>query len=484
VDPTARVKMLLTYQDGSTRNETIVSSSLSTSPGPKFDITAFSLAGSMDLSQSFVPLVASDPNVMYSSVVVYTCAPSTAYGFWFWQGNVANSIVGVRYYTEYADTATSHYVGYTASFEKTVESLTTTGGSYATTMQTIFAGSQSTVLAESVLRQKVDFQLAGTATTGTDYYRAAGSAQDITTNMQTRVVNIAGQKDFYLQQLNSDYVQLSSWASSTIYIPTGNATEILATTPGALALGRITATTAVAGGQPLATLSTIPGLGEVGTVYTAIQTGAATSLVSPTTPTPASNVMPANTEWTFNGETVEGTLIPTGNPALVKSGTVEAWLYINTMTDTMGIVHKGTNPNFSDEAYSLQGWGAGGQIAMIVDQNGNYDAAFSDINLNTGKWYYIVGIWDVTGGNRYIQLYINGVLHGSGTPNVIYPNGTSDTPTLGMMVGSQLPYLYNSTWGYFGVNGKIVGVNVTPSAMSPTAILAKYNTNVGYTSSW
>jgi hypothetical protein len=194
--------------------------------------------------------------------------------------------------------------------------------------------------------------------------------------------------------------------------------------------------------------------------------------------------MPANTEWTFNGETVEGTLIPTGNPALVKSGTVEAWLYINTMTDTMGIVHKGTNPNFSDEAYSLQGWGAGGQIAMIVDQNGNYDAAFSDINLNTGKWYYIVGIWDVTGGNRYIQLYINGVLHGSGTPNVIYPNGTSDTPTLGMMVGSQLPYLYNSTWGYFGVNGKIVGVNVTPSAMSPTAILAKYNANVGYTSSW
>jgi hypothetical protein len=484
VDPTARVRMLLTYQDGSTRNETIVSSSLSTSPGPKFDITAFSLAGSMDLSQSFVPLVASDPNVMYSSVVVYTCAPSTAYSFWFWQGNVANSIVGVRYYTEYADTATSHYVGYTASFEKAVESLTTTGGSYATTMQTIFAGSQSTVLAESVLRQKVDFQLAGTAPTGTDYYRAAGSALDITTNMQTRVVNIAGQKDFYLQQLNSDFVQLSSWANSTIYIPTGNATEILATTPGALALGRITATTAVAGGQPLATSSTIPGLGEVGTVYTSIVSGAAASPVSPTTPTPASNVMPANTEWTFNGENVEGTLAPVGNPVLKQSGTVEAWLYINTMTDTMGIVHKGTHADFSDEAYSLQGWGAGGQIAMIVDQNGVYDAAFSDINLNTGKWYYIVGIWDVTGGNRYIQLYINGVLHGSGTPNVIYPSGTSDSTSVGMMVGSQLPVAYDATWGYFGVNGKIVGVNVTPSAMSPTAILAKYNANVGFTSSW
>ncbi len=482
VDLSARNKMLLTFRDGSTRNETIISSSLS--GGPKFDPAAFTITGSLDLSQAFLPAVSADSHVMFSSVVLYTFTPSTSYNFWFWQGNAANAIVGVRYYTEYADTGSQRYIGYTANFEKTVETLSTSGGSYASAMQTIFVGSQSTVLAESVLRQKVSFTLAGiNATDPVNYWRAGGSALDLTTNMKTRVVNIAGQKDFYLSQLNSDYVQLSSYANSTIYIPTGNATEIVASNASALAFGRTTSSTAVAGGQPLAVNTVDPLLGtEIGTLYNAIMLGAATS-TAPNAPT--SNIMPANTAWTFNGAQVEGTLInPLTLPTLTTSGTVEAWVYITQMTDTMGIVHKGVNPNFSDEAYSLQGWGSGGQIAMIVDRNGSYDAAFSDINLNTKKWYYIVGTWDVTGGSRYVRLYINGVLHGSGTPSVIYPSGTTDTTSLGMMVGSQLPVSYNATSGYFGVNGKIVGVNLSASAMSAADILTKYNSYQGYTTTW
>jgi hypothetical protein len=479
-DQAARVKMLLTFRDGSARNETIVSSSLA--GGPLFSPSAFDIAGSLDLSQAFLPAaVAAGGNVMFSSVVLYTLTPSTSYNFWFWKGNSANAIVGVRYYTEYADVSANRYIGYTASFEKAVETLSTSGGSYASAMQTVFVGSQSTVLAESVLRQKAGFALAGTAPTG-DYWRASGSALDLTTNMKSRVVNIAGLKDFYLSQLNSDYVQLSSLASSTIYIPTGDATEILANDATALAFGRTTSSTAVAGGQSLAVTVVDPLLGtEISKLYHSIQLGADSSAISNA---PASNVMPANTAWTFNGYQVEGTLInPTPGP-LTTSGAVEAWVYINQMTDTMGIVHKGTNANFSDEAFSLQGWGSGGQIAMLVDRSGSYDAAYSDINLNTGKWYYLVGTWDVTGGNRYLRLYINGVLHGSGTPSAINPLGTTDATSTGLMVGSQLPVSYNSTWGYFGVNGKIVGVNLSATPMSAAAALANYNAYKDYAISW
>jgi hypothetical protein len=479
-DQAARVKMLLTFRDGSARNETIVSSSLA--GGPLFSPSAFDIAGSLDLSQAFLPAaVAAGGNVMFSSVVLYTLTPSTSYNFWFWKGNSANAIVGVRYYTEYADVSANRYIGYTASFEKAVETLSTSGGSYASAMQTVFVGSQSTVLAESVLRQKAGFALAGTAPTG-DYWRASGSALDLTTNMKSRVVNIAGLKDFYLSQLNSDYVQLSSLASSTIYIPTGDATEILANDATALAFGRTTSSTAVAGGQSLAVTVVDPLLGtEISKLYHSIQLGADSSAISNA---PASNVMPASTAWTFNGYQVEGTLInPTPGP-LTTSGAVEAWVYINQMTDTMGIVHKGTNANFSDEAFSLQGWGSGGQIAMLVDRSGSYDAAYSDINLNTGKWYYLVGTWDVTGGNRYLRLYINGVLHGSGTPSAINPLGTTDATSTGLMVGSQLPVSYNSTWGYFGVNGKIVGVNLSATPMSAAAALANYNAYKDYAISW
>jgi hypothetical protein len=482
-DQSARIKMRLTFSDNSTRDETIVSSTLSSSPGPKFAPAALDISGSLDLSQAFIPTPSSDPKVMYSSVVVYTCSPSKTYTYWFWQGSEADKIIGVRYYTEYADTSASKYYGYTASFEKTVGTLSTTGGSYASSMQTIFTGSKSDVLAESVLRQKVDFPLAGTASTGADYYRASGASTGLSTSMKTRVVNISGKKDFYLSQSDSDFVQLSSWATSTIYTPQGNADEILATSAGALALGRTQASTAATGGQPLVVQTIDPGLGELGTVYTAITTGAAPSTAANA---PASNVLPAaNTAYTFNGQQVMGAEINASTiPALTTSGTVEAWVYLNAITDTMGIVHKGTNVDFSDEAYSLQGWGTSGQIAMIVDRNGSYDAAYSDINLNTGKWYYIVGTWDVTGSNRYVRLYINGALHGSSSPSVIYNQGTTDSTSIGMMVGSQIPVSYNSAWGYFGVSGKILGVNVSQIAMSASDISTKYSANKGNTGSW
>ncbi len=53
-----------------------------------------------------------------------------------------------------------------------------------------------------------------------------------------------------------------------------------------------------------------------------------------------------------------------------------------------------------------------------------------------------------------------------------------------VLLGSQLPSIYSSSYGYFGLNGKIVGVNITPSALTAAQILTNYNTYKGSTGSW
>ena len=112
------------------------------------------------------------------------------------------------------------------------------------------------------------------ATDPTDYWRASSTtATARVTNMQSRVVNIAGKKDFYIKQLDSDFASLGDWATSTIYVPTGNVDEILAASTSFGVMDRTQASTTVAGGQPLAVQTISGGLGELGQVYTSTRTG-------------------------------------------------------------------------------------------------------------------------------------------------------------------------------------------------------------------
>jgi hypothetical protein len=485
-DQSARVSMVLTFRDGSSRNETIISSSLS--GGPLFDPAQFDISGSLDLSQVFIPkTVSSTPplssGVKFSSVVMYYITPSTNYNFWFWQGQSNQTILGVRYYTEVADSASNSYTTYTLSFEKTLGDYTTTGGTFSQTMQDIFVGSTFDTLAESVLRQQVIYGLGQNTSGTTTYYVSSGSGAAMT-NMQTRVANITGKKDFYLTQLNSNQIALNSWATSTIYIPTGDVTEVLAETPANTLYTRTTSVS-MAGGQPLvvssSNISTM-GLGDIAEVYASIRNGASSMTVSSA---PPSNVMGDQQIWIFDGQTLPGTSI-SSVPVLTMKGTVEAWIYVNQMTDTMGIVHKGMAADFSDEAYSLQGWNNQGQIAFIVDNPGNsYDAVYSSSKINAKKWYYLVGTWDFTGVKKFINLYINGALTSTTTPTGLRAtSGAADSSSNGLMVGSQLPVSYSSAYGYFGVDGKIAGVNITQSSLSAAEVLAKYNQYKGYTSSW
>ena len=471
-DPTARVQMLLTFQDGSARNETIVSTSLS--GGPKFDPTAFDVGGSLDLSQAFFPATTTDPNlgVQYSSVVMYHVTPSTKYNYWFWSGSGAQTILGVRYYTEALSGGV--YTSHTVSFEKTIGTLTTTGGSFTSTLKTVLAGSQFDTLAESVLRQRVVYALkADNATPDL----ATGQA---TSNMRTRVVNIAGKKDFFLSQLNSDNVLLSSWATSTIYIPTGDAAEILA---GDSSAGVFTRNQQASPSSTPGTVrfTDILGIGDIATVYASIVAGSPVTSV-PNAPT--SNLNAAGVgEYLFDGSHVG---YQTTNPlsgAASQAGTVEAWVYLNQMTDTAGIVHNGESVDFTDEGYSLQGWGSAGQVAIVLDQPGSgssYDMVTTASNLNQKKWYYLAATWDTS--TKKILLYVNGALSNSGTMNLT-ASGVRNTSTK-VLLGSQLPKSYSSGAGFFSLDGKIVGANVSATALAAATILENYNAYKGSTRNW
>ncbi|MGA2641482.1 MAG: LamG domain-containing protein [Spirochaetia bacterium] len=479
-DQKARVQQVLTFTDGTTRTETIVAMSPNTTTAPLFDKTGFNVGGSLDFSQLFYPQQnnpVTDPTIQFSSVVMYYVTPASNTNFWFWQGTQAKTILGIRYYTESWGGSTLNT--YTVSFEKTIDTLTTTGGSFSQTLQTVFVGSQFNTLAESVLRQQVTYNLVGGVpdlSSGTKI-----------TNMQSRVADITGQKDFYLQQASTDYVTLSNWATTSIYTPTGAVNELVAANPNTFLYSRSLSSSA--NSLPLYYPSTqivdTTGTGDLATLYTSIQEGSAAVHTGSTIP---GSITPPGTEWQYNGS--QGTTVAdTTSYDLGAKGTIEAWVYINQQVDTGGIVHKGDLPSFNDECWSLQFWGNQGQIAFVIDPtsatgSGGYALLTSTKNLNTAKWYYLVATWDATASTPFMNLYINGTLNTTASPTPSPASITARTNGSSVHVGSQLPVTYDATYGYFGFNGKINGVRISATPMNATTAASNYVTYLPQTVNW
>jgi hypothetical protein len=131
---------------------------------------------------------------------------------------------------------------------------------------------------------------------------------------------------------------------------------------------------------------------------------------------------------------------------LTDQGTVEVWVYPYTNIAAAGIVHKGTELDYSDEAYSLQ-FNNPGQVAFILTNN---DGKATYVISNDGEiaaeqWHHIVAAWDTTDIYLYIDgaqvisrsIYSNGWL--SELPADFAPAQDSDGD---LMIGSQIPYSY------------------------------------------
>ena len=209
--PAARAEMTLSYRDGSVRSEKIYASSAAS--GDKYDPSALSPFGSMSLSGAAIPPATSAaPNVMFSSTVVYTYQPARdSSSFWFWKGKKGAGIIGVRYYTEYADAGASKYVGRSVAFEKIVGNF---GGYYLDTtahlediINAVSSSNVSNVLGTSVVRQEVQFDLSGSSSAD---WSASGSATSSWTRMQTRISDFVNFWDYILIQDGSDTIRLGA----------------------------------------------------------------------------------------------------------------------------------------------------------------------------------------------------------------------------------------------------------------------------------
>jgi hypothetical protein len=157
---------------------------------------------------------------------------------------------------------------------------------------------------------------------------------------------------------------------------------------------------------------------------------------------------------------------------LTDQGTVEVWIYPYTNIAAAGIVHKGVELDYSDEAYSLQ-YNNPGQVAFIItnnDKKATYVIS-DDGALAPEEWHHIVAAWDLT----EVYLYIDGApvqnrsIYSGGwiseLPADFAPAQDSDGE---LMIGSQIPYSYR-------FDGVIDNVYLYDRVLDEAEVVDNYN---------
>ncbi|MBN2510119.1 MAG: LamG domain-containing protein [Spirochaetales bacterium] len=477
LDPLYRETFETWFKDGSVRYETIVA--VRAWDGSENSYAEFDFAGSLDYPDFFMPV--EDSQAVYSSVVVYTHIRNTDHNFSFWEGSEVQNILGIRYYTETLETpgitaGVEETVNKTTlAFEKAISAYVTAGGDYISRLGDIYLGSEHQVLAESVIRQYETY----TATDGDgdgDFDTTTASIDGPQTVMKSHVVDITGSADFYLTRLNDNATELGNWEGSSLYMPEGDAAEIAA----ADADSQIERTTTTTNSEGLTVDLVTEDIGssDIAQLYRSISTGAASI---PSTSVPKG--MDADGDGLveqYDGDQgrVEDSAIGGTDINLSTRGTISVWVYIDKYQDFGGIVHKGVQPDFTDESYSLQFWGDRGQVAFIVNQNpaNGYEILYSSFRLNRKKWYHLAATWDSvtadTDGKYYMRLYINGQFNRREEISAGYTAHQNSSP---VVIGSQLAG-EDVLSGYYGFDGFMDGLALYGTALDAEAVQSLYLT--------
>jgi len=157
--------------------------------------------------------------------------------------------------------------------------------------------------------------------------------------------------------------------------------------------------------------------------------------------------------------------------ALSTAGTIGVWIRADSHKAYAGVLHKGENKDFSDEAWTLQFWGSNGQIGVIVvGTSGTLLKVMSTFNLNVGEWYFIAATWDL----EKVTLYINGQ-ENSSKDNTVGEVRVTDG---GLVIGAQLSEPYNASYGHVGFDGAIDEVFVFDRVMTPEEVLERFDAHM------
>ncbi|MDT8299508.1 MAG: LamG domain-containing protein, partial [Spirochaetaceae bacterium] len=131
----------------------------------------------------------------------------------------------------------------------------------------------------------------------------------------------------------------------------------------------------------------------------------------------------------------------------VNAGTVQAWVYPEGENYYTGIVHKGEETNFSDEAWSLQFHTDLKPYFYFVSESGTAVSLMAPDQIPLNAWSHLSATWsyDVDTDTTEIILYVNGTAVVTKSETGIGPAKASDGDVL---IGSQLPEQYNASYGH------------------------------------
>lgn len=147
---------------------------------------------------------------------------------------------------------------------------------------------------------------------------------------------------------------------------------------------------------------------------------------------------------------------------LTTAGTVAAWVRVDSFVDDAGIVHKGRQTNFSDEAYSLQfSTNRRIQLALRNSSGGTSTLDSRPLPNTTGVWRHVAATWDASSR----KIYIDGVL--SSSANSGY---TARTTGGNLLIGAQAHT--NGGSARYGLDGGVDQVYLYKRALTAAEIAA------------
>lgn len=468
-----RLKNELIFDDDSVQTERVVETTRRFAP---FDVN-----GGLDYPGAFLPVA--DATANWSSVVVYTRTFTTLPNFSFWSGSQVKTIVGVRYYTEHLNALNTVLTGSMVVFEKAITLSESMSGDFLNINSSLFLPilanePNQAILALTVIRQesayKVNYNAPGDFTVA-----YIDNSNTRTTRAMTRVVNISAQQDNYITLIDGEAAAITN-AYDTLWIPKGDDPAIInlatATTVNVKSSNEVVTTD---GSAPVSIVTNSPS-GDLGTLYVSIEEGAATSPILLADDI-AGDLSGTGDIKTFTGE--EGMLLdsPASSYATTK-GTLQAWVYLNGVSDTPGIVHAGVLPDFSDELWTLQfmGTSTAPVFGLVAQGPYKYDLITSTQKLNLNKWHHVVTTWDLAANS--MKMYVDGRARGSAGFTNVKTTSTFATGS-SVIIGSQL-YSPNVLPGYYGFNGKINGVLINNWVWTATEISNFYAANKANTVNW
>lgn len=131
---------------------------------------------------------------------------------------------------------------------------------------------------------------------------------------------------------------------------------------------------------------------------------------------------------------------------LTTTGSIAAWVNIQSERDYAGLVHKGEDPDQSDEAYSLQ-FTTNRKVALYIRQDAaTVRSVESAAGLpNNDQWYHVAATWDAAN----LKIYVNGVLSSTATNTGAIAARNSAG---GLTLGAQ--FWTTGGWGGWGGSGR------------------------------